>query len=313
MEKYNDKIMYFVGVSTQYSIINKIFPRWMEVLGFKVRLQGVDIPLNASANIYRNCAKKIKESQNILGALITTHKIAMYSYANDVFDVLSDSAKEFKEIGAIYKRNNMMSGEATDIISVNKAFKSILDKVNNDNSDFCILGCGGAGIALGYTILKFYNSRFKKIIMTDVNLDRIEQARKVLLSYDKDKKLQLIHVKSVQDNDIIISNISNKSFVVNATGVGKDIQGSPVSNTVQFPYGGCIWEYNYRGNLEYMKQAEQQALEKQLSIYNGFEYFIYGWTTVISRILNINLPQDTFDILSDIAFDCMHKKKLVEF
>lgn len=307
MEKFDGKIMYFVGVSTQQSIINKIFPKWMEVLGFNVQLQGIDIPLNASANIYRDCAKKIKESSDVLGALVTTHKIAMYSYANDVFDVLSDSARAFKEIGAIYKRNNMMGGEATDIISVNNAFNNIFEKVNNKGSDICILGCGGAGIALGYAILKFYNANFNKVIMTDINFDRLEHAKKTLMTYDTEKKLQFVHVQSIQDNDIIINSLSNNSFVVNATGVGKDVQGSPISNAVQFPYGSCIWEYNYRGNLEFVKIAEEQAKEKHLSIYDGFEYFIYGWTTVISRVLNIDITKGNFDLLANIAFDTMCK------
>ena len=309
MEKSDGKIMYFVGVSTQQSIINNIFPKWMEVLGFKVQLQGIDVPLNASANIYRECARKIKESPDVLGALVTTHKIAMYSYANDIFDALSDSAREFKEIGAIYKRNDMMTGEATDIISVNNAFKNIFEKVNNKDSEICILGCGGAGIALGYAILKFYNTNFNKVIMTDINLNRLEQARKTLLAYDNEGKLQLIHVKNIQDNDIIINSLSSDSFVVNATGVGKDVQGSPISNTVQFPYGSCVWEYNYRGSLEYMKIAEAQALEKHLSVYDGFEYFIYGWTTVISRVLNKKITKNTFDILANIAFNSMRSIK----
>lgn len=308
MEKSDEKIMYFIGVSTQQSIINKIFPKWMEILGFRVQLRGIDIPLNASAGIYRDYAREIKESPNVLGALVTTHKIAMYSYANDIFDVLSDSAREFKEIGAIYKRNGKMNGEATDIISVNNAFRNIFDKVgNNKDSDICILGCGGAGIALGYTILKVYNTYFNKVIMTDINLDRLDQAKRILLTYDNQNKLKFVYVKSIQDSDNVVNNLSSKSFVVNATGVGKDVDGSPVSDNVQFPYGGCVWEYNYRGNLKYMQIATEQAVEKQLSIYDGFEYFVYGWTTVISRVLNIDIARSNFDILANIALDSIHE------
>ena len=58
-----------------------------------------------------------------------------------------------------------------------------------------------------------------------------------------------------------------------------------------------------------MKIAEAQALEKHLSVYDGFEYFIYGWTTVISRVLNIEIAKNTFDILANIAFNSMRSIK----
>ena len=295
------KEMYFIGVSTQNSIINNIFPKWMEVLGYNIQLCGINIPLNASANIYQECAEKIKSSDNILGALVTTHKIAMYHSAKDIFDILSESAKEFKEIGAIYKREAGMYGEATDIISVNSAFQSIFDKVNISNSDICILGCGGAGVALGYVILKHYNLRINRIIMTDTNMARLSQASKVLSMYDLNYKLNLVHVNSIKDNNDIINSLKRRSFIINATGMGKDVQGAPISNEVDFPSGSCIWEYNYRGNLEFIDIAKEQAAEKQLMIYNGFEYFIYGWTTVISRVLNIDIKKSTFDKLANIA------------
>lgn len=306
MGKFNDKVMYFVGVSTEKSIINAIFPKWMEILGCNVQLQGVNIPINASPHIYRECAKKISDSENVLGALVTSHKVAIYKYANDIFDVITDSAREFREVGAIYKTEAGMNGEATDIISVHNAFDNIFKKVNITDSDICILGCGGAGLALGYIILKYYNNSFKKIIMTDTNVDRLEVVKQVLSVYDADNKLSFIPINRIDDNDDVINKLNKESYIVNATGVGKDLPGSPISCDIQIPFGSCLWEYNYRGDLMFMNIAQKQSKEKKLTLYNGFEYFIYGWTTVISRVLNIDISNDIFNSMKKIAMEYMN-------
>lgn len=309
MERFDEKIMYFIGVSTQQSIINKIFPKWMSALNYNVQLHGIDIPLNAPAGVYHEYAERIKNSDDILGALVTTHKIPMYSYAAKVFDNLTDSAQEFKEIGAIYKRNGQMNGEATDIISVDSAFKSIFKKVDVSAIDLCILGCGGAGVALGYIALRHHSKDLARIVMTDIDRGRLEQAKSILRLYDIDHKMQFVHVGSVKENDKVIDSLRDKSFVVNATGVGKDKPGAPVSSDVCFPFGGCIWEYNYRGKLEFIEIAKRQVEKRQLYIYNGFEYFIYGWTTVISRVLNIDISKKTFEKFVNIAYSCMNGEK----
>ena len=40
------------------------------------------------------------------------------------------------------------------------------------------------------------------------------------------------------------------SLVINATGLGKDRPGSPLTDHCKFPENGLVWELNYRGTLE---------------------------------------------------------------
>ncbi len=48
------------------------------------------------------------------------------------------------------------------------------------------------------------------------------------------------------------------SLVVNATGMGKDRPGSPLGPTSVFPRDGVVWEFNYRGSLDFWHQALAQ-------------------------------------------------------
>ena len=310
--------MYFIGVTTTQSIINKIFPSWMKILNSKMELECVDVPMNAEASIYRELVNKIKNSKSTLGALVTTHKIPLYAYASDLFDALDNSSQQFKEIGCIYKKHNRLIGEATDILTVKKAFKNIWTKERYSDISrvhICILGCGGAGVALAYELLSSEYDNISQIIMVDVIKERINNAQKILGTYDKKSKMHFCLSDGVKSNDQIVNSLPDNAFVVNASGVGKDIIGSPVSWEVELPNGGCLWEYNYRGHkgkeLEILKIAYQQSKHKHLSIYDGFNYFLYGWTTVISRILNMDINDQLFDILANDALNVCGKTDLI--
>lgn len=74
-------------------------------------------------------------------------------------------------------------------------------------------------------------------------------------------------------------------MIVNATGLGKDRPGSPLSDRAQFPINSLVWELNYRGELDFMKQQE----EKKLHVEDGWIYFLHGWTQVIAEVFHIEV------------------------
>ena len=93
--------MYFIGVTTGKSSINKVFPLWMEVLGRpEVVLRGIDHPIHDDAEAYRRSVAQIKHDPLSLGALVTTHKIDLFNAARDMFDYFDPYA----EITAIAAR-----------------------------------------------------------------------------------------------------------------------------------------------------------------------------------------------------------------
>jgi shikimate 5-dehydrogenase len=80
------------------------------------------------------------------------------------------------------------------------------------------------------------------------------------------------------------------SLVINATGLGKDRPGSPLPASTRFPERAVVWELNYRGSLEFLAQAREQAGDRQLTVVDGWRYFIHGWSQVIAEVFGI--PMD---------------------
>jgi shikimate 5-dehydrogenase len=104
-------------------------------------------------------------------------------------------------------------------------------------------------------------------------------------------------------SDRIMGRLRPKSLVVNATGLGKDAPGSPITDAAVFPEGGIAWEFNYRGDLLFLRQARAQEEQRHLLVEDGWLYFIHGWTRVIAEVFHVDIPVrgPKFDELCRIA------------
>jgi shikimate 5-dehydrogenase len=91
------------------------------------------------------------------------------------------------------------------------------------------------------------------------------------------------------------------SVVINATGMGKDLPGSPITDAGVFPLHGIAWEFNYRGELDFLQQARAQEASRQLLVEDGWVYFLYGWTQVIAQVFHMTIDDELFDRLAAIA------------
>ena len=60
------------------------------------------------------------------------------------------------------------------------------------------------------------------------------------------------------------ADLPDGSLVVNATGLGKDRPGSPLTDDARFPRDGIAWDFNYRGDLLFLEQAERQREARSL-------------------------------------------------
>ena len=102
-------------------------------------------------------------------------------------------------------------------------------------------------------------------------------------------------------NDALMETLPPASLVINATGMGKDLPGSPITDAGNFPINGVAWELNYRGELHFMHQALAQREKRNLTVEDGWVYFLHGWTQVIAQALHIDLDEATFNRLAAIA------------
>jgi shikimate dehydrogenase len=287
--------MYFVGVTTGSSSILKIFPLWAEILGIDALLIGHDLPLDASAAQYREIALHIKSDPLARGALVTSHKINLLNAARDLFDFLDPDAILCDEVSSISKTNNRLEGHAVDPISSRLTWNHFVprDHFKNTNSSVMCLGAGGAAIAISVAVARL-EDRPKKFVCVDRDPARLAMLKHTHDQLETDVKFEYVLSEKALENDARIAALEPGSIIINATGMGKDRPGSPVSDAVQFPQNAIIWELNYRGSLEFWHQAKSQSVKSNLQLEDGWVYFLHGWTQVIAQVFYLEITPEVF-------------------
>lgn len=284
--------MYFVGVTTGQSSIMKLFPIWAKELGIDACIKGIDLPVHAPAEDYRAVVSFIKEDPMSLGALVTTHKIDMYNAAADLFEYIDPYGKMFGELSSISKKDGKLCAHAKDPISSGLALDSFVPKDHwkRTGAEVCVLGAGGSALAISAYLANA--QRHGEDLPARIHLDnrsapRLAEAVRILAELPVPMSFHLCKEPAL--NDKIVESLPAGSLVVNATGLGKDRPGSPLTDQCRFPQNGLVWELNYRGSREFQVQAQRQQQERNLTIEDGWTYFIHGWTQVIAEVFHIDI------------------------
>ncbi len=306
IETKTQPTMYFIGVTTGSSSINKVFPLWMEELGRpEVVLEGVDCKIHDDPEVYRQAVAQIKQDPHSLGALVTTHKIDLYNAAKDMFDYFDPYAEVTGELSSISKRNGNLEGHAKDPITAGLSLDHIIDPgyFERTGGDVLCLGAGGSAVA---TLLHLINKpdkgdRPKRFICINRSQPRLDHMREMVQKLDTDIEVAYICNSDPKINDDDVAQLPDGSIVINATGMGKDHPGSPITDDCVFPYNGIAWEFNYRGELDFLHQALRQAESRNLHVEDGWVYFIHGWTAVIFQVLDLEMTPELFDRLDKAA------------
>jgi shikimate dehydrogenase len=106
-----------------------------------------------------------------------------------------------------------------------------------------------------------------------------------------------VHVDATGQHDRLLADLPARSLVVNATGMGKDLPGSPLGPDAAFPEAAVAWELNYRGELEFLRQAERQVETRGLTVEDGWDYFIHGWTAVMEEVFERPIADEELELL----------------
>jgi len=308
LEKALRPTFYFIGVTTSKSSIMRVFPQWMKYLNFSdVQIRGIDCRLHDDPQRYRDIVSFIKNDPLSLGGLVTTHKMDLLAAAREYFEYLDPYAELLGEISSISKRFGQLRGHAKDPITSGLAMEAFIPQSHwrNTGAGLCILGAGGSSLALSCSIMKQKNRDEwpSKIVVTNRSQPRLDHMRQIHEVINPGIRVEYVYAPEPAINDRIVNGLKPGSLVVNATGLGKDQEGSPLTDDALFPDHGIVWEFNYRGNLVFLDQARAQKEKKSLTIEDGWIYFIHGWTRVISEVLNVEIPTSgpVFDDLCRIA------------
>jgi shikimate dehydrogenase len=297
---------YFIGVTTGKSSIMTVFPLWMEVLGCSdVVIEGIDHKIHDDPEAYRATVAQIKYDPLSLGALVTTHKMDVYAATFDMFDYFDTYAKTTHEISSISKLDGRLEGHAKDPITAGLSLDAIIGKdyFGRTNGHVLCLGAGGAALA---TLLHLINKadsedRPTRFITVDRSQPRLDHMRTMVGKFGTDIDVDYILNNHPQRNDELMASLPEGSMVINATGMGKDTPGSPITDAGLFPKNGIAWEFNYRGELNFMHQALRQVDSRNVTVVDGWVYFLHGWSQVVAQVLHIELTDEIFTRLDAAA------------
>jgi shikimate 5-dehydrogenase len=296
---------YFIGVSTRRSSIHAIFPAWSEILGLNVELVGFDAPLHAPAETYRAIVQHIKADPLARGALVTSHKIDLLAACRDLFDELDEYAQLCGEVSCIARRNGRLRGAARDPVASGQAWGHFVPAGHfaRTQAEALCLGAGGAAtaITLFAAALCPPEQRPRRITVVDIDRQRLDDLRQIHSQLRTGVAFEYLLNGDPVVNDRLMAALPPGSLAINATGMGKDRPGSPITPACRFPQNGVVWELNYRGELEFYHQARSQATLRNLVVEDGWVYFLHGWSQVLAEAFELPLTPAIFAQLADAA------------
>ncbi len=298
-------------MSTAGSLALELFPLWLKTLGLpETAIQGHDIPVRGPRESFREIVRRIREESRTVGALVTTHKMDILAAAEDLFDSLDPYARAFREVSGIAKRGGALAGSAKDPFSSGLALEHFLPPGHwrdHPEAEALLMGAGGAGLALSAYLLRpeHGSDRPARVTLTDVSPGNLRTCREVHERLQLGAGLAYVELGAGRSNDDRLSALPPGSLVVNATGLGKDRPGSPLSGQASFPMDGYAWEFNYRGELEFLQQARAQAEARRLTVEDGLVYFIFGWALVIGEVFARELSREDRAALCRVTHEAL--------
>lgn len=297
---------YFVGVTTGKSSIMKVFPRWMKAINRPdIIIEGIDHKIHDKHESYRATVAQFKYDPLSLGGLVTTHKIDLLEASRDMFDELHSSAELTGEVSSISKLDGKLIGHAKDPLTSGLSMDAFLGKgyFGRTGGDVLCFGAGGSGKAISLHLINKVDpsDRPKRFVVVNRSQGRLDSLQVMVEKLETDIQFEFIQSADPVKNDEVMAGMADGSVVINATGMGKDTPGSPVTDAGLFPKYGWAWEINYRGELDFWHQAMAQVETRGVNVEDGWLYFLHGWTQVIAEVLHIDFDENTFKKLSNIA------------
>jgi shikimate 5-dehydrogenase len=248
-------------------------PRWRHLLGGDVSIRGRDLPLDAPTGAYRSLLHDLAMDGGTRGAVVTSHKVGLYRAASDLFAGLDDLAVACGEVNAVRRTPSGLLGFARDPVSVGR----VVDRIwpAGTGLEVVCLGAGGTAVALGVHMLT--RARAPRLLFTDRRPEAVAHLRETV-GADTTTRV------GPGPWDELVANAHPGALVVNATGMGKDRPGAPLSPSARFPAGAVVWELNYRGDLPLLAQARAQ----HVAAHDGWSLFCHGWAAALAAVLDLD-------------------------
>lgn len=263
------------------------------------------LPIHAETARYREVVTALRDDPLDVGGLVTTHKIDLFTAFRDLFDYVDPYAELCGEVSSLSRRDGLFRTRAKDPISSGWSFDDFVKQGywSESGADALLFGAGGSNLAITIHLMTVRepSDRPRRIVIVNRSPGRLESMRAVHEQLGSGVKVEYVHNADPLENDRLMASLPVGSLVVNGTGMGRDSPGSPITDDALFPEQGLVWEFNYRGELDFLHQARRQEQARGLVVEDGWRYFIQGWTSVIEEVFDVAITPDVLDGLSEIA------------
>ena len=291
------KIMEFFGVRTEDSLSARYFPHWARALSVRgAELRGVNLPIDGTLDAHRKAVLRLKKDPEVQGALVTSHKLAIVRAAGDLIDRRTPASEFTGEISALYKRGDELWGHAVDPENYGLAITQVLSNdwwAKHEGAGILSLGGGGATAALIVYLLKQAIDRPAFLQIVEKRSDNLHHCKSITDRIGSGAvKLEFFHTNDPLVCDSLVAKLPSYSLVINATGMGKDLPGSPVTDNVYFPDHTVVWDLNYRGPREFLVRGELQQATRPIMVFDGWDYFLRGWSSVMGLVFDIPMTEE---------------------
>jgi hypothetical protein len=206
--------VWFVGVSTSGSSAIALFPGWCAALGIDAELVPVDL-----AKAYRQLVGDLGADQEAAGAVVTTHKVAMFETSADLFISRDRSVDLFEEISCVTAGGGGLGANTIDPASVARTLSEILPRPV-DEASALVFGAGGAGTAVSAALLTDRTSTWN-VTLTDTVDSRLAQAERIFSALSVQDRATLVRAGGSEDNDDALSKAPPGSLSSTRRGWGR--------------------------------------------------------------------------------------------
>lgn len=302
-------LILFLGIDTRGSLAHRLFDRWATLLGRPWTLRGIDLPADTASETYHRLVANMAGNPAVHGAVVTAHKLRLYRACVADLSWQDSLVSLTHEVNAL-ATNAGVIGYARDAIALTAVLPTLVQSSSADglgHLQVLCLGSGGAATALllalhldagGGADPRPRLDRPAHVTFADTNRQALRDLRAVGIRAGVDPSwLSLVHVPNPEDRDALLSGVRTPALVVNATGLGKDVPGSPVTDRARFGPDMLAWDLNYRGALSFLGQAATWGSPTL----DGWDYFIAGWASALAAIAGTRFSGDLLAQFNQIA------------
>lgn len=286
-------LVLFVGISTGGSLAHAVFDAWATALDQPWTLRGVDLPPDSPPETYRRLLAAMRHNPRVRGAVVTAHKLRLYRACAGELTSRDRLVDLTREINTLVTGGGTGAAPASGYANDARSLTAILDPFAGRR--VVCLGAGGAATALLLALHLDVDSGAPRqdpphLVFADIDDTALADLRGVADRIGA--RPDLVHLSGPAD-DLV----ADASLVVNATGLGKDRPGSPLTDRAPLGPGAVAWDLNYRGDLTFLRQAAARGA----STMDGWDYFVAGWAGALTAIAGVPFDPHVLSTLATAA------------